>query len=152
MKMNNKQRAKAFKKIGQDFIDLHNEQELTSANIAMENVRPYKKNGRPVLACTEDVWACDTICCVGGWANILYGSCDGEEDYSTGADLIAIKLGFVNGHELKNWAAKNPFIWDNRRGSNMFCCSNAYNSTDEEISLKIVGEHFIGVGERLGGI
>ena len=122
---------------------------------------------------------CGTPACVGGWLAVLYG----EEwcDYTVGADIFAEKLGFVDTligdgededaeyympYENLSWFfSKNPKLWGNKDGDEMFSECYAYDEggkffaeADSEqfdtgqyniLGIDDIAHKFICVGKRM---
>lgn len=95
----------------------------------------------------EKRWHCGTIACHGGWwavANKIK-----TNDYADGAKHMAQTLGFEDVTALKVWAHRNPQIWGNYHGGDMFQSRLAFGVEPyEEITLKDIGNHWLGVAER----
>jgi len=93
---------------------------------------------------------CGTIHCVAGWyavALLKDGTINESEyvSYSDGAAAIAKQLGFKNDSQLESWANRNPDIWGNEDGINMFYSKKAYNGAKSLIEVVIYLE---GVRDR----
>lgn len=141
--------AAAFKEIGNDFIQLHDEQGLDESNVNMISAILEDKAGNRVQDLERDIYSCDTVACVGGWAVVLYKDGNPKFNFDNGADVIAEKLGFFDMYEIKEWADDNPWLWGNRYGSRLFESAISYGCNERTITLKKVGEHFVSVGERV---
>jgi hypothetical protein len=81
-------------------------------------------------------YKCGTIHCVGGWYAIAaYDLINNpfEMGFSTGADRMALDLGFIadeytpSRQLLGDWADEHPEIWGNIYGMSVFTSSKAYN-------------------------
>ena len=85
----------------------------------------------------NDIHDCGTVHCVAGWyavANLRRKAIKdkiekGRVDYSDGADLMSIDLGFTDKFDLKDWAEVNPKIWGNEDGDEMFDSLFSYDNT-----------------------
>ncbi|CAC9635195.1 hypothetical protein [uncultured Gammaproteobacteria bacterium] len=67
-------------------------------------------------------------------------------EYSIWADTLAEFLGIKNMHYLRDWAAKNPKLWGNKFGRDMFHSSVAFtddtNNLFKEINHRDIIEHW----------
>lgn len=100
---------------------------------------------------------CGTILCHGGWYTVA--SCILlpfiSASYERGADKMARHLGFKDMIGLQRWANKNPEIWGNRYGGDMFCSKSAFfgkrtlSEEDTKFSLQTIINHWKGVYQRL---
>lgn len=91
---------------------------------------------------------CGTIHCVAGWYAIAARTIDLSVSYigfSIGCDAMAEDLGFSDKYVLASWAHKNPKIWGNDLGNNLFGSRAAYNGAD---TLQEVVEYLEGVRDR----
>jgi len=102
---------------------------------------------------SNELNVCGTPHCHAGWyvagSRVDY---DGDQDYEGGSLKIATDLGFEDEHKLMNWADKNPEIWGNKDGGEMFSGSGAFGpefEDDEKLTLEIIGNYWIDVANAL---
>lgn len=83
---------------------------------------------------------CGTPMCHGGWYLVAatrrginpsteqaaYCRAGDVYDFDTGAELIAMDLGFSDRKELQSWANQNPELWGNELGEDMFYCAFSF--------------------------
>ena len=67
--------------------------------------------------------------------------------YTDGAMLMALFLGFDSEAQLSEWADKNPFFWGNIYGGGMFSMHTAFGATRVTTSDIIL--HWRGVARRI---
>jgi hypothetical protein len=53
--------------------------------------------------------------------------------FSVWSSALAIFLGFKYDNELEVWARKNPKLWGNKRGDDMFCSRLAFTNDEDKI-------------------
>ena len=109
-----------------------------------------------------EVETCGSPACFGGWLAVKYGTPKDEDagrNYRDGAYLFAEDLGFDFTCELKEWAEKNPKIWGNQNGYQMFNRPYAFNEGDKKydddavaVTTKAIGEKLIAVAGRLSSV
>lgn len=95
--------------------------------------------------------ACGTPMCHGGWyliASIPKKNSALMSGYKDGAEIMAKHLGFENHMELEDWAGKNPKIWGNSYGANMFSGEEAFTYAGSLTLSKII-THWKRVQRRL---
>jgi hypothetical protein len=107
----------------------------------------------------DKVWACQTSFCHGGWYAMATMNplklffLPFTADYEDGACKMAQDLGFGDGQELRTWAHRNPDIWGNAQGSNMFGASYAFfhreKRPDGATCLNDIVDHWHDVYERI---
>lgn len=139
--------ASNFIEIGNDFINLHNDKNLTHKNLN------FRESG------IENTTDCGTIACHGGWGYALYHKnydlnkmLWAYDIFGEGADDIAHKLGFQDKMDFEYWAMKNKALWGNKFGNLMFSCSGylAFGIHHTGIcTLQDIGNHYIAVGKRI---
>ncbi len=129
----------------------------------LEEMLPYAAdedslNMHEPAVCSDHV-ECGTAHCVGGWY-LLAKKWDGntrhdpsleDEDWDSGADLMARDLGIDSRYDLESWAYENDIVWGNTRGLDMFREHFAYTPGGKEYakSLREVCDHWLEVADRL---
>lgn len=121
----------------------------------LEKCLPYAKLDEQLdMAETRvhnNFYACNSVHCVAGWyATQHIDDCENIYNtkivsYHTGADLLSKNLGFDERFDLADWAEKNPEIWGNEDGDDIFYDTCAYNGAK---NLKEVVEYLKGVRDR----
>lgn len=99
---------------------------------------------------------CDTPMCHGGWYATAVKKTR-PNDYWDGAMAMAGHLGFeCEVGELIRWAKRNPVLWGNQEGINMFDSKMAfYHKTkrpEGALSLQHIVDHWREVKARVEGI
>lgn len=146
--------AKRFDRVGDDFIECHKVEGLDADNLDFDQGYFQKKGNGFVEDCEEDVWACDTECCHGGWGAIMYkkGFNPKVHDFTDGAESIAAELGFSSDYSLSHWAEANRHLWGNNSGDYMFGGQGyiAFGFENPgEMTLADIGKHYKGVAKRI---
>lgn len=136
----NEQLADNFIRVGSDFIDLCQKEQLIDENLDFCETRIEKL-------------FCGTVACHGGWGYFLYVAEEMAEthDFVTGADAIAEQLGFGDSDEFELWASDHSELWGNEYGLKMFgmCGHRAFGYGEGECTLEIIGKHYVKVGARI---
>lgn len=70
-------------------------------------------------------------------------------EYTEGADLLAEDLGMRHAEHLRTWAHKNPKVWGNEYGLNMFHSQLAFGERVMLFKLRTVIDHWLAVADRL---
>lgn len=108
---------------------------------------------------------CSSPACFGGWLSIMFSTekVSGLRYYYNGASMFAKELGFIyegfakehgNAVELTEWAQRNPEIWGNSRGRNIFSNGTAFAekggyNCEHNLTVKHISEKLIAVAKRL---
>lgn len=97
----------------------------------------------------QDPNLCGTTACHAGWYALLVHNNDFKTNYKEGKKFIAKHLGFDGEDSLIIWAKKNPEIWGNDDGADMFYGEEAFGLQDVNPTLKLISEHWMAVSKRL---
>ncbi len=133
--------AKCFK-LSKIFLDLA--KKYPKAEVRMGSIDwPRKKDKASV---------CGTPACHAGWYGFTLGLKCNETDFNDSAEKMAEFLGFTRRPKemLEYWATKYKRIWGNIFGGSMFYEAKAFErASEEEITLKDIGNHWKAVAQRL---
>ena len=66
-----------------------------------------------------------------------------------GAERMAKDLGFKDRNQLEEWANKNPLLWGNTKGRDMFQDGEAFKGDYDSVKLIDVVNHWLTVAERI---
>jgi len=101
--------------------------------------------------CKDSENLCGTPHCHAGWyLHAVSAEINRGTIFTQGSSKMAEDLGFYSENELRRWADVNDEIWGNRFGDAMFCGFEAFGVNKYyELDLKIIGEHWIRVADRL---
>ena len=102
---------------------------------------------------------CGSPACFGGWLAVKYNTridCTNSRFYKDGVAEFVRELGIETGcfptpsEAISGWAYENSDVWGNKYGIAMFSCKSAFGVSDkEEITVKHIAKHLIGVAKRL---
>jgi hypothetical protein len=96
-----------------------------------------------------DVYECNTVHCFAGWIMAHHINKKNSEfkdnfyNYCTGIEIICKMLGYNDFNQLLDWADKNPAIWGNTNGRNMFTTYSAFESYDLDSNMINSGYNFM---------
>jgi len=146
--------ARRFDRVGDDFIECHKVEGLSADNLNFSDDSWTVIGNGSVADKAEDVWACDTQCCHGGWGAVMYlpKFNPSLQSYTSGADAIARELGFEDRFEFKGWANRLRVLWGYPRGYEMFDGDGfvAFGYANaREMTLADIGKHYKGVAKRI---
>ena len=113
-----------------------------------------------------DVGDCGSPACFGGWLAVKYNTetdDDGYRFYENGAEAFCRDLGImpICGKDYSDifetdasdvfadWASHNFEIWGNMYGHRSFIEPSAFGCYYEQITIKHIARHLIGVAKRL---
>jgi hypothetical protein len=69
--------------------------------------------------------------------------------FTFGRDKIVKLLGFNDQYHLRSWLHKNPSLWENEYGGNLFSSPHAFGCNYKNITMKKIVEHLEGFKARL---
>ena len=116
-------------------------------------------------------FGCKTVACHGGWYETIHQmkrADVAEPDklkqrdsklcehgsathirFNDGAHRMAGDLGFDDMSELARWAHRNPELWGNPCGGDMFFHAAAFGQASEHFGMDVLASHWHGVADRL---